>query len=98
MIVSLRSADNTDRVTCEFNKKTGDCIQERYFCNKLPPVYFIDSLEVLKKRIKRFATQRLLNHIDVKKVKIKINGKEVPERAEMDLFDQLMYGINDANF
>jgi len=98
MIVSLRSADNTDRVTCEFNKKTGDCIQERYFCNKLPPVYFIDSLEILKKRIKKFATQRLLNHIDVKKVKIKINGKEVPERAEMDLFDQLIYGINDANF
>jgi hypothetical protein len=98
MIVSLRSGENTDRVTCEFNKKSGECIQERYFCNKLPPTYFIDSLEILKKRIKKFATQRLLNHIDVKRVKIKINGKEVPEREEPDMFDQLLDGIVEGRF
>ena len=91
MIISLRTNGGEDRVTCEFSKKTGDCIQERYFCNKLPPEYFGESLEILKQRVRRFAGQRLLNHIDVKKVKVKINGKEVAQR-EPDLFEQLMNG------
>ena len=91
MIISLRTNGGSDRVTCEFNKKTGDCIQERHFCNKLPPEYFGESLEILKQRVRKFAGQRLLNHIDIKKVKVKINGKEVNQR-EPDLFEQLMNG------
>ena len=79
-------------MTCEFDKKTGYCIQERHFCNKLPPEYFGESLEILKQRVKKFAGQRLLNHIDMKKVKVKINGKEVEARTEPDLFEQLLNG------
>jgi hypothetical protein len=77
IIVSLRTNFGLDRVTCEFNKKTGECLQERYFCNKLPPEYFIDALKTLKERIKKSSSNRLLDHIDIKKVKVKINGVEV---------------------
>lgn len=94
MIISLRINGGSDRVTCEFNKKTGENIQERHFCNKLPPEYFGEPLEILKKRVRKFASQRLLNHIDMKKVKVKINGKEVADRTEPDLFEQLLNGGN----
>lgn len=82
IVISLRTTGGFDRVTCEFNKKTGDCLQERYFCNKVPPDYFIDSLKILKERVKKSANNRLLDHIDFKKVKVKINGIEVktPQR------------------
>ena len=77
IIVSLRTNQGLDRVTCEFNKKTGECLQERYFCNKVPPDYFINSLKILKERVKKSASNRLLDHIDLKKVRVKINGIEV---------------------
>jgi hypothetical protein len=77
IIVSLRTNQGLDRVTCEFNKKTGECLQERYFCNKVPPDYFINSLKTLKERVKKSASNRLLDHIDLKKVRVKINGIEV---------------------
>ena len=82
IVISLRATGGFDRVTCEFNKKTGDCLQERYFCNKVPPDYFIESLKILKDRVKKSANNRLLDHIDFKKVKVKINGIEVktPQR------------------
>jgi hypothetical protein len=80
IIVSLRTNFGLDRVTCEFNKKTGECLQERYFCNKLPPEYFIDALKTLKERIKKSSSNRLLDHIDIKKVKVKINGVEVKSK------------------
>ena len=77
IIVSLRTNEGLDRVTCEFNKKTGECIQQRYFCNKVPPDYFTDSLKTLRERVKKSANNRLLYHIDFKKVRVKINGIEV---------------------
>jgi hypothetical protein len=89
IIISLRTNNDLDRVTCEFNKKTGDCIQERHFSNKMPPEYFKESLITLKKRVKKFAMQRLLDHVDVKKVRIKINGKEVVKNETTNIFDDL---------
>lgn len=77
IIVSLRTNEGLDRVTCEFNKKTGECIQQRYFCNKVAPDYFTDSLKTLRERVKKSANNRLLDHIDFKKVRVKINGIEV---------------------
>lgn len=89
MIISLRLLGSDDRVTCEVNKKTGDFIQERYFCNAEPPENFKNPLSILKKRIKQFSSQRLLDHIEVKKTKIVINGIEVKEIQEnqYDLFN-----------
>jgi len=82
LIVSLRIDEGVDRVTCEFNKKTGECLQSRHFCNQSPPKHFEESLKILKSRISKFGKQRLLNHIDVKKVAVKINGVEINKIVE----------------
>ena len=77
LIVSLRTNNGMDRVTCEFNKKTGECVQSRHFCNANPPKHFERALDILDSRVKRFKNQRLLNHVDVKKVRVCINGIEI---------------------
>jgi len=93
LIVSLRINNGADRVTCEFDKKTGECLQSRHFCNQSPPKHFEESLDILKSKVSKFGKQRLLNHLDVKKVPVKINGVEVknigniiPLYHEIDLF------------
>jgi hypothetical protein len=78
MIVSIRLNNGMDRVTCEYEKKTGHVTQERHFCNRIPPEHFNKALSVVSDRIKSLRYSRLLDHIDVKKVRVKINGKEVP--------------------
>ena len=78
IIISIRTDNDKDRVTCEFDKKTGECLQERHFCNRIPPEHFTEPLRLLRRRIKRFSHQRLLTHLETKKVRVKINGKEVP--------------------
>lgn len=78
IVISIRTDNNEDRVTCEFNKKTGECLQERHFCNRIPPEHFTEPLRLLRERVRRFSTQRLLNHLETKKVRVTINGKEVP--------------------
>jgi hypothetical protein len=78
IIISIRTDNEKDRVTCEFDKKTGECIQERHFCNRIPPEHFTEPLRMLRERVKRFSHQRLLTHLETKKVRVKINGKEVP--------------------
>jgi hypothetical protein len=86
MIISVRTDKGSERVTCEFDKKTGENIQCRYFTNATPPEYFDEALKILKQRVKRFSTQRLLIHIETKKVRAKVNGIEVPLIPEPDLF------------
>lgn len=98
IIISLRTDDNLDRVTCEFIKKTGECTQERHFCNRIPPKHFEEPLKILKTRVKKFANQRLLNHIDVKKVKVKINGKEVEPEPRTAFDELLLNAINGVEF
>ena len=78
MVVSIRIDGGKDRVTCEYDKKTGDVIQERHFCNRIPPNFFNKALSVVSDRIKNLRYSRMLDHIDIKKVRVKINGKEVP--------------------
>ena len=87
MIISLRVINGDDRVTCEVIKKTGDFEQERYFCNAVPPEYFKPALSILNKRVKKFSKQRMLEHIEVKKSKIVINGVEVKEQEQGFIFD-----------
>ena len=91
MIISLRLNNGLERVTTEYEKKTGRCQQERYFCNKVPPEYFKRALEILSERVQKFSYQRLLNHIEIKKVRVKINGIEVPlpPHQQPDLFQLL---------
>lgn len=80
MIISLRTEDNKDRVTCEFDIQTGRCIQKRHFCNQHPPKHFENGLEILEGTIIKLARWGLLNWKEKKKVPIKINGVEIPEK------------------
>lgn len=97
IIISLRTDNGLDRVTCEFIKKTGECVQERHFCNRVPPEYFHEPLKILKERVRRFANQRLLDHIDVKKVRVKINGKEVVKEEPRNEFEAFLdNALNDV--
>lgn len=91
IVISIRTDNDKDRVTCEFDKKTGECMQERHFCNRIPPEHFTEPLRILRKRVKQFSSQRLLNHLETKKVRVKINGKEVPipQLRDVDQFLEL---------
>lgn len=94
MIISLRLDSTKDRVTCEYDKKTGDTLQERHFCNRIPPEHFNEALKSLSARVKSLRFSRLLDHIDVKRVKVQINGKDVKqEDLQNDPFMGLMGGF-----
>jgi hypothetical protein len=78
MIVSLRTEDEQDRVTCEFQISNGNLIQARHFSNAQPPKqfeYVIESLTDLVRIHARFGT---LNWLKKDRVPIKINGIEIP--------------------
>jgi hypothetical protein len=77
MIVSLRSENQMDRVTCEYDIQTGRCVQERYFCNAQPPNEYVLALKYLKSKIEKHARFGTLNWKEKKKVPIKINGVEI---------------------
>jgi signal peptidase I len=83
MIVSLRTEDEQDRVTCEFQISNGNLIQARYFSNAIPPKqfeYIIESVTDLVRIHARFGT---LNWLKKDRVPIKINGIEIaPEMRE----------------
>jgi hypothetical protein len=96
MIVSLRTEDNQDRVTCEFNISDGRLKQAKHFSNSQPPKYFehaIDAIGDLTRLHARFGT---LNWLKKDKVPIKINGVEIPpeKREPRRLIDIL--NLDDA--
>lgn len=78
MIISLRTEDNQDRVTCEFNISDGRLLQAKHFSNSKPPKHFdyvIDAVSDLTRIHARFGT---LNWLRKDKVPIMINGVEIP--------------------
>lgn len=77
IIISLRTLNGEDRVTCEFNIQTGKVIQKRHFCNHTPPEHFVDGLDQLEEKVLKYARWGMLNWKEKKKVPIKINGVEV---------------------
>ena len=80
IIVSLR--DGKERVTCEFVKKNGEMVQARYFSNQQPPNNFLGAIESVGQKIKKHSKSRLLEHLEMRKVPVKINGIEVPRKPE----------------
>jgi hypothetical protein len=92
MIVSIRTEDESDRVTIEYDIQTGEPIQKRHFCNGVPPEYFKFTMVLLDQKIKKQARWGLLNWKEKKKVPVKINGIEVgPEntiKRVTDLFER----------
>ena len=91
MIVSLRSENQMDRVTCEYDIQTGRCLQERYFCNAQPPEQYELALKYIKTKIEKHARFGTLNWKDKRKVPIKINGIEISleNRPPRTPFDEL---------
>jgi hypothetical protein len=93
IIVSLRTLDKQDRITCEFHCQDGTLLQARHFCNKQPPADMLMALDMLKPKMTKYARLGILHSLDKKKVPIKINGVEViPEKKEVKpdhLFDRL---------
>ena len=83
MIISLRTDDEQDRVTCEFKISNGTLVQSRHFSNATPPKQFehvIDTVSDLVRLHARFGT---LNWLKKDRVPIKINGIEIaPEKRE----------------
>ena len=77
IIISIRYKDQNNRVTCEFNIQSGECIQHRHFCNGVPPKEFEYAIKVLKERVSKLAKFTTLNWVEKNKVPVKINGIEV---------------------
>jgi hypothetical protein len=93
IIISVRTEDKKDRVTCEFDCQTGSLIQARHFCNNQPPADIELAINQLKEKTKYYARMGLLHSLDKKKVPVKINGVEIipeikePTRISDVLFD-----------
>lgn len=87
IIISVRTEDGTDRVTCEFNCQDGMLIQARHFCNKQPPAD-IEHVIIndLSPKVKRYARLGLLHASEKIKVPVKINGIEVKKETPTSLF------------
>jgi len=77
MIVSLRTEDKQDRVTCEFNLSDGRLIQSRHFSNRQPPTYFNYAIEQVSDIVRLNARFGTLGWKIKEKVPVKINGIEV---------------------
>lgn len=90
IIVSLRTKDLSDRVTCEFDCQTGNMLQARHFCNKRPPGDMELAITQLQDRAKYYARIGLLHSLEKKKVPVKINGIEIiPEVKEPRRFEDI---------
>jgi hypothetical protein len=77
IIISIRTEDKQDRVTCEFDCQTGTLIQAKHFCNRQPPGDMELAIEKLENKTKYYARMGLLHSLEKKKVLIKINGIEI---------------------
>ena len=87
IIISLRTKDWSDRVTCEFDTSSGRMVQARHFCNQKPPADMELAIEELKVKAIKWARLGMLNNLEKLRVPIKINGVEVkrdPKQAVLD--------------
>jgi hypothetical protein len=83
MIVSLRTEDQQDRVTCEFQISSGKLIQAKHFSNAQPPKHYEDAIDCVSDLIRIHARFGTLNWLKKERVPIKINGIEIePEKRE----------------
>ena len=95
IIISIRTEDKSDRVTCEFDCQTGSLIQSRHFCNNQPPEDMAMAVIELTKKTKSHARLGLLNSISKQKVPIKINGVEVKStQREPRMLTDVMGDVN----
>lgn len=77
MIVSIRTKDNSDRVTCEFKLQDGRLVQSRYFSNGQPPKHYESVIEEINDKTILHARYGTLSWHKREKVPVKINGIEI---------------------
>jgi hypothetical protein len=91
IIVSVRTKDGSDRVTCEFTTQTGQMVQARHFCNKQPPEDIMLAIDQLKVKTLKYARLGLLNCLEKKKTQVKINGIEVPKPPSIPTLNEHLF-------
>jgi hypothetical protein len=80
IIISVRTKDEMDRVTCEYNCQDGRLLQARHFCNKQPPADIEHAISDLNKKVQKYARLGLLHASEKIKVPLKINGVEIQKK------------------
>lgn len=96
IIISLRTLDASDRVTCEYNGQDGRLLQCRHFCNAAPPADMEMAVEELTKKVQKYAKLGMLHAIEQKKVPVRINGVDIIIDTPTSPFGQ--YLVNDLIF
>jgi len=92
IIISVRTEDNKDRVTCEFDCQTGSLIQARHFCNAQPPAHMEYAiLNHLSPRVRRNAQLGLLHASEKLRVPITINGVEVKKEEPTSYLEDMFF-------
>jgi hypothetical protein len=94
IIISIRKDDvmGNERVTCEFNAKTKELVQAKYFCNGKPPEVFNLPLKTLISRIKSY--KGIISPIGTKRIPLVINGVEMELKpTPKTLFETIFAGI-----
>jgi len=83
IIVSLRTEDKQDRVTCEFKISDGRMVQSKYFSNAQPPKHYQNAIDDVSDLIRMHARFGTLNWLKKDRVPVMINGVEIaPEMRE----------------
>ena len=83
IIVSLRTEDKQDRVTCEFKISDGRMVQSKYFSNAQPPKHYQNAIDDVSDLIRIHARFGTLNWLKKDRVPVMINGVEIaPEMRE----------------
>ena len=88
MIISVRTEEDSRRVTNEFNIEDGRLIQSKHFYNAVPPPDFITPLEVVAQRVQNLTRIGKLGWTSKEKVRVKINGIELSDEAILRLTER----------
>ena len=97
LIISIRKNGRVghERVTCEFNVKSKDLVQAKYFCNAIPPEEFQLAIKKLTHLIKTYRGS--IQSTGKQKIPLVINGIQIPIIEKKDTLAFLLDQINQIN-
>lgn len=93
IIISIRCKLTDERVTCEYDIKSGRPIQQKYFSNQAPPESFLPAISILHNKVKIAAEEGNLKWLEIVKAPLLIEGipiKPIPQE-KTPLMQQLEY-------
>jgi hypothetical protein len=91
IILSLRTQDGNDRVTCEFNTSDGTCKQAKHFCNKEAPGDFILALDDIIQKTRYYSKRGMLHYTHRRRIPLKINNKEVEREKPTPILNEDLF-------